>query len=409
MLPMVSFSKLEIPTDLGKCYFLYRWLTACALSLLLFNAAQQMGTSLLPDVALYHYSLILYIGLNLLQLFRLSQPQGLTKYALPHPHAIQHLLYLDLIAFSLCALSLQRPELILGIIAANSIVVASLTANRKRARLMTFVISLMLSLPAVYLAFVDATPTRLLSSSLAVLLMFGIYVLSQQLKQSLQRFNLQYQQQNKLAHLGMQSIIISHEIRNPLAIIVQANDLARRIEDGQADLLHNMIAQQAQRIDHVIRDTLDTMQNKRCFRTQINLNNFIPSLLQQDLPDIQYAIQCEIEPELQIIFDELQLRQVLINLIRNAIHHNAIDAAFIQLKLYATATAVMIEIVDFGTGINEKNIAQLFKTFFSTEKKGTGLGLYLSQQYCEQNQVKLTHVKLKQRGTCFRMECPRIT
>ncbi|WP_406741497.1 sensor histidine kinase [Acinetobacter lanii] len=212
-------------------------------------------------------------------------------------------------------------------------------------------------------------------------------------------------QQLKLAALGQLSASIAHEIRNPLAAIVQANELNQDSDQAQRELLGQMIAKQAKRIDTIIQDTLAMAKNKKTQTIRIHLLSFIQDLIQNDLSDVAQQIQFEIPASFHLCFDESQLRQVLINLIRNAIRHNAKDAEFILIQAQRQNDIIQIDVIDFGQGIDQADIAQLFKPFFSTEINGTGLGLYLSQSMCEANQAKLSYIQQKQQGACFRMEC----
>ena len=213
-------------------------------------------------------------------------------------------------------------------------------------------------------------------------------------------------QQLKLAALGQLSASIAHEIRNPLAAIVQANELTQNSDDGQKDLLREMISKQAKRIDNIIKDTLDMAKNKKMLATKINLHLFMIDFIEQDLYDVKDQIELDITGRPNIDFDESQLRQVLINLIRNAIRHNSIEAEHIVLKIYPIAQMINIDVIDFGKGIQKIDQSQLFQPFFSTEIDGTGLGLYLSHSICEANQAKLIYVEQEQQGACFRIECP---
>ncbi|AYO55867.1 PAS domain-containing protein [Acinetobacter sp. WCHAc060033] len=222
-----------------------------------------------------------------------------------------------------------------------------------------------------------------------------------------QRIN-QKVQQLKLASLGQLSASIAHEIRNPLAAIVQANELYLGSDPEQQTLLHQMISKQAVRINAIIKDTLDMAKNKKVDARRINLSEFIHDLLASDLNDAQEKIKVEIEAETRVYFDDLQLRQVLINLIRNALRHNDEHAEFILIQAYHTQSHVCIDVIDYGDGVTEQNISKLFTPFYSTEITGTGLGLYLSQTICEANQAKLMYIEQKQQGACFRIECPLI-
>lgn len=127
-----------------------------------------------------------------------------------------------------------------------------------------------------------------------------------------------------------------------------------------------------------------------------------------DLSDAQAKIQTEIEADLVIYFDDSQLRQVLVNLLRNALRHNDQNAEYVLVKAFKNDTHICIDVIDYGKGVTKQDLSQLFQPFFSTEINGTGLGLYLSQTICEANQAKLIYVEQKQQGACFRIECPRM-
>ncbi|NUF99909.1 PAS domain-containing protein [Acinetobacter oleivorans] len=225
--------------------------------------------------------------------------------------------------------------------------------------------------------------------------------------QDAQQIN-QQAQQLKLAALGQLSASIAHEIRNPLAAIVQANELLKDSDSEQQNTLRRMIGKQTKRIDSIVQDTLGLASSERTYPIQIELNNFIKTLLDEDLLDVKHAIQLKIsDSSLKLLFDEKQLRQVLINLVRNALRHNAPDSPYVLINIHSQTNKIYIDVIDYGEGVSKRDISQLFKPFFSTEINGTGLGLYLSHSFCEANHAKLTYVEQKQ-GACFRMECPII-
>ncbi|QDK99094.1 histidine kinase [Acinetobacter tandoii] len=222
-----------------------------------------------------------------------------------------------------------------------------------------------------------------------------------------QKINQQVQQL-KLAALGQLSASIAHEIRNPLAAIVQANELLPNSTAEQQHTLSQMINKQTQRIDKIVQDTLSMVRNKGTQPIDIQLDRFIPLFIQEDLPDLKTKIVCHIAPKLSLSFDEAQFRQVLINLIRNAIRHNSPERSTIELHCYAQDNNIHIDVRDFGEGVAIHDQARLFQPFFSTEISGTGLGLYLSHSFCEANQALLSYVE-QQQGACFRIECRQLT
>jgi len=211
-------------------------------------------------------------------------------------------------------------------------------------------------------------------------------------------------QQLKLAALGQLSASIAHEIRNPLAAIVQANELYIGSESEQQHLLQKMISKQSKRINDIIEDTLRMARNDTTHPMLIELDSFLSHLLTEDLSDVQHQIRLEMTEKVIVQFDPKQLTQVLINLIRNALRHNDPDVDQIVLSVRMVQAEVFIDVIDFGNGIEKRDISQLFKPFFSTEIKGTGLGLYLSHSLCEANHAKLSYVE-QQKGACFRIQC----
>ncbi len=96
-------------------------------------------------------------------------------------------------------------------------------------------------------------------------------------------------------------------------------------------MLNHMISRQAVRIDRIIQDTLNMVRNKEIHPTGLNLEQFLPLFLQEDLADIQQNIRLNVQAKTLIDFDEAQLRQILINLIRNAIRHNNPDMSYIEV------------------------------------------------------------------------------
>lgn len=225
--------------------------------------------------------------------------------------------------------------------------------------------------------------------------------------ESLAKIN-QQAQQMKLASLGQLSASIAHEIRNPLAAISQANDLL--IDDDIEDqkVLTGMIQKQCHRIDRIIDDTLSMSKQYATTPVSIPLKAWFSEFVEEDLSDIQQYLSYNLSSQIMLYFDPLQLRQVLINLIRNAIRHGHEqnpESAVIIHAIQHNEDEVYLDIIDQGRGVPEAQRANLFEPFHSTAINGTGLGLYLSKTFCEANFAKLQYISQPNGGACFRIAC----
>ena len=223
--------------------------------------------------------------------------------------------------------------------------------------------------------------------------------------ESLQHIN-QQAQRLKLAALGQLSASIAHEIRNPLAAIAQANALLLADENPDQAPLTQIIAKQCTRINRIIEDTLNMSRQPRTQPQLIDLSTWIVQFVTEDLSDQAHFIQYYLQDKVQIWFDPQQLRQVLTNLIRNAIRHGhaAHPDSLVHLCAYQVQDQVYIDVIDEGGGVPLNERERLFSPFFSTSIDGTGLGLYLSKTFCEANQAILRYIAQPQ-GSCFRIEC----
>ena len=236
-------------------------------------------------------------------------------------------------------------------------------------------------------------------------------------------------QQLKLASLGQLTASIAHEIRNPLAAISQASQLL--IEDviesemdndnalnpfannninsqmtGNHEL-YKMIFSQTKRVNRIIEDVLKLSRQQTANQQTIILADWIPVFLDNYFKGHDVFLHVLTQPT--ISFDIHQLEQVLINLINNGLRYSsyAHPHAFVEIEIYCADNDVIIDVLDGGTGVNADDLISLFNPFFTTEQSGTGLGLYLSQAFCEANQARLLYVPEHQK-TCFRLIFPAV-
>lgn len=235
-------------------------------------------------------------------------------------------------------------------------------------------------------------------------------------------------QQLKLASLGQLTASIAHEIRNPLAAISQASQLlmedvveskieksaddsmvantANNDETGNHEL-YKMIFSQTKRVNRIIEDVLKLSRQQTANQQSIVLAEWMPTFLENYFKEHDVFLHVKTQPT--ISFDTHQLEQVLINLINNGLRYSsyAHPHAYVEIEIYCADNDVIIDILDGGTGVGFEYLQHLFNPFFTTDQSGTGLGLYLSQAFCEANQTRLLYIP-EHAKTCFRLIAPAV-
>lgn len=213
-------------------------------------------------------------------------------------------------------------------------------------------------------------------------------------------------QKLKLASLGELSASIAHEIRNPLGAISQASQLL--VEDKDPNdpngELYQMIYSQTQRVNNIIEDVLSLSRQEIPDQEPINVYHWISEFIAQHYYDKNILINiAKNDRNTVIYFDPNHLEQVMINLVNNALRHTVslLGQADVEIRLSVYDDRALIDVIDNGVGIPDGDISQLFHPFFTTSKKGTGLGLYLSQSFSEANNAKIRYLKYDK--SCFRL------
>ncbi len=225
----------------------------------------------------------------------------------------------------------------------------------------------------------------------------------------------QQAQHLKLASLGRLTASIAHEIRNPLGAISHASQLLQESQHIAAEdiRLVDIILQHTQRVNHIIENTLSISRRKVVQAVSINLSEWLDEFKVIYEQGSQATLQLHIlKPNLCIRADPAQLSQILTNLCDNGARYNAEKTGENTVFLFADENnnndTCFIEIIDKGHGIPPDQVDEIFNPFFTTDAKGTGLGLYICQELCEMNQAHLFYKpepdRLPGGVTCFRID-----
>lgn len=215
-------------------------------------------------------------------------------------------------------------------------------------------------------------------------------------------------QRLKLAALGRLTANIAHEIRNPLAAISHAAELLGEDRGGRhRGRLTHIIHDNTRRLERLVSDVLQLNRRDRAAADRVALKAWLAAFVEdfaanEAVPASRFRL--EMQHEATIEFDREHLRQVLWNLLRNAVHHAPPRDGGVRIALNAYGDQVELSVIDDGPGVARAIQGQLFEPFFTTESKGTGLGLYLARELCAANRALLEYVDDMQ-GAHFRMLC----
>lgn len=222
----------------------------------------------------------------------------------------------------------------------------------------------------------------------------------------------QHAQQLKLAALGGLSASIAHEIRNPLNAIGHAAQLlseSQNLDRGDTrltDIIHSHV----RRMNGVIENVLELSRRKPPVPLRLALadwlSEFVNEYRQSDTDNAE--IEVLVVPEdTEVRVDPSQLSQALINLVQNGLRYSRETLGRPKLRLEGgvdeTTERPYLNVIDFGSGVPEDKEWKLFEPFFTTERTGTGLGLYITRELCEANQARIAYTRHAEGGSCFRI------
>lgn len=218
----------------------------------------------------------------------------------------------------------------------------------------------------------------------------------------------------RLAAIGKMAAHVTHEIRNPLSSIglnieLLEEELAAGDVPAEAKNLLVAITREVQRLEHLSEEYLRVARLPQPRMEADDLASAVREIATFARPEVERAgltlaldIPDEVPPAL---FDEGQIRQALLNVLRNA-REAMPDGGRIDVHVRSEGMSVVVGVEDRGSGIPDEVRARIFDPFFSTKGEGTGLGLAITRQIIEAHGGSITCEAREGGGTSFRMLLP---
>lgn len=240
---------------------------------------------------------------------------------------------------------------------------------------------------------------------------------------------------SRVSTMGEMAAILAHCLNNPLAAIANyAHGCIRRMKAGDPDMAQLMEAQteiieQCSRSSDYIRQLRGFLQKREVRHVETDLTDILIDAVRLTEPEFRshdLSVRTEMkEGRLKVIADPLQIEQVLVNLLLNAVeamkplqHENvhlsksevSKGPKEVVVRVEANSTGeVVISVVDFGRGLSSGLEEKIFEPFFTTKQKSLGMGLSVSRSIVESHGGRLEVMPNAGPGTTFRFTLPRYT
>lgn len=223
----------------------------------------------------------------------------------------------------------------------------------------------------------------------------------------------------KLASIGQLAAGVAHEINNPLGTILLytsmvKKDLEKIYHDDQRREDLELILSEANRCKNIVANLLNFARQGKLNIKEFDLSKLIGEILKPYIVNpvykkIDFKYEAA-ENDYRMYGDEEQLKQVFINLIKNACDAMR-ESESKKLEIYLTKEKenFKIDISDTGNGISKENQSKIFTPFFTTKNigKGTGLGLAISYGIIKMHKGHITFNSELGKGTTFKVVLPK--
>jgi signal transduction histidine kinase len=209
---------------------------------------------------------------------------------------------------------------------------------------------------------------------------------------------------------------LAHEIKNPLSVIRMNMDLlaedladAETPRERRARAKIETVHDQCTRLENLLNDFLKFARVRTLDLVPGNLNDQLQSVLRLfavQAREARIRVLPHFDNELpSVLLDQETIRAALINLIKNALEAMP-DGGALTVITRITRNGVALDLIDNGTGMDERTAVHMFEAFYSTKQGGSGLGLPIARKIIEAHGGRISVQSDVGRGTKFTLEFP---
>ncbi|CAM3894911.1 ATP-binding protein [Mesobacillus thioparans] len=214
-------------------------------------------------------------------------------------------------------------------------------------------------------------------------------------------------QKEKLAVIGQMAAAVAHEIKNPLSSLKGFTQLQQEKDKGD-DQYYPIMLNEIDRINSIVNDLLILGKPNTAVKTPKNLENiidYVTSVIDPHAQRKDITINLDIKEPYFLLCDENQLKQVFINLIKNAMEAMP-QGGTITIKAKPGSDHVKISVIDEGCGIHPDKLAKLGEPFYTTKNNGNGLGLMVTKKIIEEHDGNIDIQSELDKGTNVTITLP---
>ena len=231
-------------------------------------------------------------------------------------------------------------------------------------------------------------------------------------QERLEEYHAEMSRQQTLAEVGKFSMMVAHEVKNPLTIIKGSLDLLKKkLEPETKKTMLLYLEEEVDRINRLMEDFLMFARPFKPAFTSMDINRFVRQTAEKiDLAGLKDGQSIELAVEdrpCSLPCDPNLMERALSNILRNAFDTGGANQP-VKVTTCTNGNYWRLTVEDNGPGVTQENLSRIFEPFFTTKAKGTGLGLAMVREIVEAHHGEIFARNRPEGGACFEIRLPRL-